>query len=233
MPAEKEVMKYVLDITDVEQKSRRLDELLDKQKKLASTGTADPALDAEIKALQGVAVESDKAAKGLGKVADQNKTVAAGARGMARSFGGLGGLFGDIVASILEGSKALAGFIAAGLGITAVISVFKKLKAELRELIDLEREHNKVVAEAQAMALGPQFAIDEIPKSKGGLTGSASEAAGITANRLGVQFGVSPDLAGVAGAFGTLGGLSFADTGILAAGNPSVAAGLGDLAPTF
>lgn len=222
MPEEREILRYELDISDAERKAEDLQRTLANIETTRASGGDSSSLEKQairegeaLGALTGKAEETGEATKDLLR---QKEKLGAVVRILGGRFGGMVSDMASVV-ELMKANSAAAGVLGAALAALAIGATFySKMRADLQALIELQREYNQLITESQTAALGPQSAIDQLLANSGGLTAGTANAAGITANRLGREFGVAPNLAGPAGAFGTLAGLSFADTGILAAG---------------
>ncbi|HUU97084.1 MAG TPA: hypothetical protein VM487_15200 [Phycisphaerae bacterium] len=218
MPSEEEILKYTLDVSDVEAKAGRLNELLEQIKAKRAAGGDASELEAQVgKELDGLGKLADKEKEAAGATEDllgQKQKLTAVVRLLGGEFSRVVGNLGGVVALLTSMGPAAAGATAALVGISVVTAGYQKFNEELQKAIDKQTELNQKVLEGKEAAIERGGGLAETLLGMGGI--SRFDDAALMMDRLRKQYGFGEGVAQQAAAVGTMAGLTVEQTGMLA-----------------
>lgn len=145
MPEQRdEILKYSLDITEVEAKTQRLSELLAQIKAKRGAGEDTSELEQmygkELAGLEAIVPAQKRTAGGAEELLRQKEKLANVVQLLGGRFGGLVGQLGGVTELLLAAGPAAAGTAAALAGVTALIAGYQAYRKEIDETIAKEKE---------------------------------------------------------------------------------------------
>ena len=217
MPGEEEILKYTLDVSDVEAKGQRLQELLDqiKAKRAAKEDTSEleAQVGKEIDGLSKVVGKEKEAAGATQELVQQKERLGATMRVLGSSSSALVGDLGGVVELMMQGGKQAIMFAGGLAGITLGVAAVRRLKEEWEAAAKAVDDYNQANLERKVAAIESGAGLGEQLRGFGAI-GRFDEAARM-ATSLTRQWGFAPEQAQGAAVLGTVGGLSVEQAGIL------------------
>jgi len=157
MPGDEEILKYTLDVSDVEAKAARLQELLEqiKAKRAAKEDTSELEAQAskEIDGLSKLADKEKEAAGATEELVEQKDRLGAVTRVLGTRFSGMVGDLGGVIELLMEGGKAAIAFGGGLAALTVGIIVIQKVRDALREAREEQEKWNQAVLEGKQAAI--------------------------------------------------------------------------------
>jgi len=157
MPSEEEILKYTLDLSDVEAKAARLIELLEQIKAKRAAGGDASELEAQVsKELDGLGKLAEKAKETAGATEEllkQKHKLAAVMRTLGSDSSALVGDLGGVIELLMQGGKSAITFGGALAGISAAVIVYQKLRDAIREAVEEQERLNQKVLEGTLAAV--------------------------------------------------------------------------------
>jgi hypothetical protein len=202
MAAEEEILKYRLDVSDVEAKAQRLNELLEQIKAKQTTGGDTSELEAQFgREFEGLGRLISKQKEGAGSAEElikQKEKLAAVTRVLGGNFSGMVGDLGGIIELMLSATPAAAGMAAALAGITFAVKAIKEYRAEVEALEAKLKEMEQARREAGGELGGPFERIQRDLAAAGRLdTGTARQGLDIAIGygKMGLPMDIAAGLA--------------------------------------
>jgi len=217
MPGEEEILKYTLDIGDVEAKGQRLQELLEqiKAKRAAKEDTSE--LEAQVgKEIDGLGKLADKEQEAAGtteELTKQKDKLSSVMRVLGSQSAGMVGDLGGVVELLMQGGKNALMFGGALAGITAGVMAVQKLRDALREAREEQEKLNQAALEATLGAVERGGPLAAQLLALGGIE-QFDEAARMF-DSLRKAYGFKPGEAAQPAALATMAGLSVEQAGMM------------------
>ncbi|HUU98546.1 MAG TPA: hypothetical protein VM487_22660 [Phycisphaerae bacterium] len=217
MPHEEEILKYTLDVSDVEAKAARLNELLDqiKAKRAAKEDTS--ALEAQVgKELDGLGKLAEKEMETAGateELTKQKQKLTAVARLLGGEFSGAVRDIGGMVELLMTMGPVAAGAAAALAGISVATAAYQKFREELEKAIEKQKELNEAVSAGKLGEMAALTGLRDELEALGGLD-RLGEAYGMM-QRLGRKYGFEAGRGAEVAGVGVMAGLNVEETAIV------------------
>ncbi len=202
---QKEIVKYEFqaDLTDLEAKARRAEELARK----ADQGGDSAGFKAwrahekaqaeanrpyeEAKGLEAVAAATQKDSSATEELIQHKRGLISVVNMLGGAFGGLAGQLINLVALLTAAGAALAGWIAAAVGLTLLVNLFRNIAAAAKAAADEQDRLNAGVAEAQAVRGQRLATLPEQLEGYGARTEGTVRAAEEIEQKLGKEYGIT------------------------------------------
>jgi len=223
MGEQREVLRYELDITDVESKTRKMEELLVQLKARRAAGEDVSELEAQIsreaEGLTNVTAAWRRCGNATEDVIRQKDKLAQTVSLLGGRFGGLVGQLGSVAELLVSAGRAAIGFGVALASITGVITLYQHLKHEIAGAVEQQEKLNEAQRQGKREQMGTAATMAE-GLAAWGAGGRADEEASWDMRReLMRQYGFNPEQARRAAEIATAAGI----------GSPEEAAVLSEL----
>jgi hypothetical protein len=214
-----EVLRYELDISDVEAKAKRVQELTE-QIARGRTGGKDTAelehaLSAELDGMGRLARQTGQSASETTKLVRQKQRLAQVVSLLGGRFGGLVRQLGSMVEMLVAGGRAAVGFGAALAGLTVAVGAINSIQAALRQLREEQEQLNQSIADFRQKQAEALSSMSTALSTLGLESPTGEQAAGRVAYGLQRHFGYQPDVAMQVAPLAVAGGLSVEDAAAL------------------
>lgn len=155
MAEEKEILRYELDLADVEAKAQRLRILTEQMRAATAKGENTEELQqqiqGEVNALASMGAEQKKAASTTEELIRQKEKLTSVVGLLGGSFGGTVGQIANMIGMLVAANPAIAG-VAAGLAaLTVGIQIFKSIQDEAKKATEEQERYNAAVAKGQEL----------------------------------------------------------------------------------
>lgn len=206
MPNEEEILRFKFDLTDVEAKVKRLQQLLEEIKAKRAAGEDVSKLEVqfnkELDGLSAVTRKQEQASTSTQDLIKQKEKLANVVQLVGGRFSGMIGALGGVVELLLAGGRAAIGLGAALIGLTAGIAVIQKIRDAAKEATEHQERFNEAASKMQFAKLGPTAQMGEVLRRFGARPEAEAPAKALY-DRLGAHWGmVKPELAALATAAG-------------------------------
>ena len=211
MGEQREVLRYELDITDVESKTRKMEELLVQLKAKRAAGDDTSELEAQISREADSLTNVTKAWRRCGDATEdvirQKDKLAQTVSLLGGRFGGLVGQLGSVAELLVSAGRAAIGFTVALAGVTGVIAIYQKLRDELRKTVEEQERLNEAQRQGKREQMGTAATIAEGLADLGAGGRANEDAAWDMKRELMRQYGFSPEEAQRAAVMATAAGI--------------------------
>jgi hypothetical protein len=216
--AEDEILKYRMDISDVEATAQRLNELLEqiraKREQGEDTSELERQVTKELDAVGKVTSKEKEAAGATEELVKQKERLGSTVRMLGGRFSGFLGDLGGVIELLIQGGKHAIAFAAGLAGITVAIAAVQRLKRALEEATKAQEDLNQKTLEYKATAIQQGTSLADQLLAMG--ASERFDDAARMATSLVKQWGLSPAAAEQAAGMATVLGLSGTEAGMLA-----------------
>jgi len=217
MPSEEEILKYVIDKSQAEAQLDQLQQRLEEFKAKRAAGEDTSEIEAQInKQITGLGKLADKEQETAGATEDlvkQKDKLSSVMRVLGGQSAGMVGDLGGVIELLMSMGPAAAGAAGALAGITLATAAYQKFNEEMKEAIQLQRDHNQAVTEGKLGEMAGLTGLRDQLEALGGLD-RLGDAYGMM-GRLGRKHGFERERAAEVAGLGVMAGLGVEETAML------------------
>lgn len=217
---QREILRYELDLADVEAKAQRLRLLTEQMREATSkgqdTGELQKQMQGELDGLASMGIEQKKAATSTEELIRQKEKLTSVVSLLGGSFGGAVGQIGNMIQMLMAANPATLGLAAGLAGLTLGVQVYHSLAEEAEKAAAAQRAYNDAVAAGQNLRAKDAAGVAEQLAGWGVRTNENILASMELGQNLQSRWGVPQARAAQAGALAAAAGLGEEDAARLA-----------------